>query len=290
MNLTFLPERILKEINNINIDKVYEIRLRKNAAITIFYDKAYYFLTSEGLKKTQNKAIICLENDINQIINKVTDYSFYASSESIKEGYLTTEDGIRIGLVGTCVFEREKIITIKDFTSLVIRIPHNVIGCSDEIFKHINNKCLNNTLIISPPRFGKTTILKDLIRNLDALENNILVIDERGELSSKIDNSNADIIKYSNKLYAFEYGIRSVSPNIVITDELATKSDWECARKASLSGVKIIASCHGKSIEDIINKEFFLPNLFEAYVILDSKETAGKILAIYDKNLEKIND
>ena len=91
-----------------------------------------------------------------------------------------------------------------------------------------------------------------------------------------------DSIKYSDKNYAFNIGIRSMSPQIVITDELQTEKDWNCVERAVTDGVKIIASCHGNCIDDIKNKPYFNRNFFERYVVLDGEKSAGTVKGIFD--------
>ncbi len=286
MNLSFLPLEIYSALKSLNIDKLYEIRLRTSFPIIINYDNNKFYLSSNGGKTLlKSNAIICLDEYINYIIKTVCEHSVYAYNDRICNGYLTTKDGVRIGIAGECVFEKNSIITMKNFSSLNIRIPHEIIGCAQKIYeKIINNKSVFNTLLISPPFCGKTTILKDIVRLLnDDLDCSILIIDERGEFS-KIKGQNIDSIMFSDKEYAFNCGLRSMSPSIVITDEICTKSDWKCVNTASISGVKIIASVHAYSVQDVINKQYYIPNIFERYVLLKSSREPGVIENIYDKD------
>ena len=149
-------------------------------------------------------------------------------------------------------------------------------------------KEIMNSLIISPPSFGKTTILKDIIEKYnEKISKPILIIDERGEFAD-VDGENIDRVVYSNKLYAFTCGIRSMSPSIVFTDEIVTSLDWDCVKSASNCGVKVVASCHGASIEDVVSKPFFCKGIFERYFILESKEYPGILKSVYDKDLKLI--
>lgn len=290
MDFAFLPNRIYNSISNIPIDNLYEIRLRIDYPITINYANKFAYLCTDGITMFAKNAIKCVGGDIEYIINCVTEHSLYAYNESIKNGFITTKDGIRIGLAGECVLNEGQVRTIKNFSSVNLRIPHEVIGCANDTYKYIYNKDkFNNTLIISPPGCGKTTILKDLVRLLNANKNinSILIIDERGEFSL-ISGEKIDNIKYSDKLFAFNSGIRALSPQIVITDELVNKGDWECVSQAVFSGVKIIATCHGATIENIINKHYFINNIFNRYVILENKLFSGRIDKVYDENFNLI--
>lgn len=287
MDLSFLPKVYVEALNNVQVDKLYEIRIRSDFAVTCKIAGKDVYLSHNGITLLKKDAIIAKKTHIEQIIKSVTEFSPYAHNERIKQGFLTTQDGIRIGIAGECVFDKGNIITIKNINSLNIRIPHVVPGCSNEILKKILTDRLYNTLIISPPLCGKTTVLKDLAFKLNAINiGAILLIDERGEFSI-VKGENIDLIKFSDKLYAFEYGLRSMSPKIVITDELSSLNDWTCVERASSSGVIIIASCHGYSVDDVKKKEFFNKHVFERYVVLKNDEV-GVVKGVYDGEFIKL--
>ncbi len=282
MELGFLPLIIKNAISNVNLDKLYEIRLRLDQPIKINLDGEYNYLLN-----TSNEKMITTNIHFDEIIKKVTEYSFYAHNEKVKSGYLYAAGGVRIGLCGECVFDNGKIITIKNVTSMNIRLPHNIDGCSNKFFDNIvkQNKIFN-TLIISPPFYGKTTMLKDVANKLNKLNfGNILIIDERGEFAD-VQGDNIDKISFCNKSYAFEYGVRVMSPSVVIADELVGDDDWNYVNNASKSGVNIIASIHAGSIDDIINKSYFNKEVFQRYVVVSGK--IGAVGAVYDENFRLI--
>lgn len=294
----FLPKEYLDGLSFVNLDKIYALRLRINQPVIVNGDGFNKYLSVKGLTKNYKDAIFCSLQHILSIIEIITERSLYAFNDKIKQGYLTTKDGVRVGLAGECVNDGEKIITIKNVSSINIRVPHNINGCSNEVYKVIVNFLnvdgqdehisINNTLIISPPTKGKTTILKDLAKKINSnLDKNLLIIDERQEFSD-IKGKNIDVIKNSSKLYAFNYAIRSMAPDIVITDELSCKEDWDCVKKASNSGVNIIASCHGAKIEDVVNNEFFINGVFDRFVILDNGIKPGVIKCVYNSNFVKL--
>ncbi len=286
MNLDFLPKKFYYAISKLDFDKLYHIRLRAGFAVTIIYDSQKLFLGQGGVTLSTNNAIVCDTNDINEIIVNVTERSLYAFNEKIKQGYINTKSGIRIGLLGECIFDKGQIITIKNINGLSIRIPHEIVGAANLVVeKVVCNNEVYNSLIVSPPGYGKTTILKDLTKQLNyKYKYSILIIDERGEFLN-ISGENIDAIRYSDKLFAFNYSIRSIAPEIVITDELCTIEDWNAVKFCANCGVKVIASCHGKDIDDVINKDFYIKNVFDRYIILDSGNAPGQLLNVYDGRL-----
>lgn len=283
MDLTFFPKEIFIELAKLNLDNLTEIRLRINYPILITYNGIRDNLLSN------NKVIIATKRHVDEIIQNITEKSIYAFNNNIKQGFLTTKDGVRVGLSGKCVFENSNLVTISEFSSLNVRIPHLVKDCSDDIFPYIfqeNN--LLNSLIVSVPAKGKTTLLKDITLKLNQLKyGNILVIDERNEFSC-INGEYIDKITYSDKYYAFSYGLRSMSPEIIITDELSSESDWNFAKSSINSGIKLIASCHANTKEELINKNYFIKNIFDRYIFLKNHQIAGVLDKVYDREFNML--
>jgi stage III sporulation protein AA len=281
--LEFLPQNIKDGLAHINLQHVYEIRLRANKPTTLNYQGKYQYLGRKGLTSIEELAIVCSFEDIENSVFLAGKCSVYSVENQIKQGFLTA-DGVRIGLAGEYVFENEKILAIRNFSSLCIRVPHEVINSGLKLYNICMSNIIYNLLIISPPGVGKTTILRDLSRILSVkTRKNILICDERGELSLGNIGNSCDVIKFSDKKTAFEVGIRTMRPDIIITDELSLL-DCEPLQKAVSAGVKIFASAHFSDIR-YVNKEFF--QIFERFALLDSDEI-GKIHHIYDGNGEEI--
>ena len=283
MKLNFLPSRYLSAISNIDENYIYEIRLRLGFPVIVNFNLTRKYLTNNNLSLDKNKTIICNENDIKHIINEITEQSVYAFTDKIKNGYITTKDGVRVGISGECVFDNDNIRTIKNFSSLLIRVPHEIFGSAEEVFNRIKSKdFVDSSLIFSPPFLGKTTILKDLARIIDQkFDKSILIIDERGEFSS-VKGENIDKIKFSSKSYAFNYAIRSLAPSLIITDELVGSEDYNFVLNAVNSGVKVIASCHSDSIQSLSKKQGFIKGVFDRLVLLGNNGNIGKIKAVYN--------
>ncbi len=283
----FLPLHISNMLNELDLDNLTEIRIRTNHPIIINYYNRKYFLGTSGPTNDENKSIIATKQDVDYVILTLTEKSLYAYNDNIKLGFLTSKSGVRVGICGTCVFEHNNIITIKNIESLCIRIPHEIVGCSDELFEKLLLDKRKNVLIISPPGYGKTTLLKDLIRNYNNKTNfNLLVVDERNELRSC--GCNVDTIKHCNKQYAINVATRSMSPDIIFMDELMNIEDYKGVEIAKYCGVNVISTIHAETLKDVISKFNNASLIFDYFILLNKGDKPGELKAIYDNNLNEI--
>lgn len=275
--------------NTIEIQSIEEIRLRTNKKIAIKYGQEVIFIE-----------YIVTQEDILETFEKICENSVYSYKKQICEGFITIKGGNRVGITGSAVMENEKIVNIDYISSLNFRISREKYGCSKEILKYIldiENKTIFNTLIVSPPGGGKTTILKDLIRNISTgiPEFNFKaktcgVVDERGEISAMYRGiaqndlgDLTDVIENIPKSLGMKMVIRSMAPSIIFCDEIGSKEDVEAICYAVCSGVKGVFTAHANTMEELknnveINK--LLNNHFiQRVIILDSNQK-GKIKEI----------
>ena len=281
-------------VKSFSFNDINEIRMRINQPILICIKNKKYTLKGE-------EPILATRFLIDQFIRRITENSIYAVNDDIVEGFITLPNGIRVGLAGTVVSEDGKIVTIKNFTSVNIRIPHRVDNCSLAAFEYIIEPNVNNTLIISPPGAGKTTFIRDIITQISNknIPINTLVVDERNEISSSVEGvplldlgKFCDIYTSGSKKYAFSNGIRSMAPDLIITDEIRIDKDLEGIINAVNSGVNVIATIHAKGIIDLKKNPSFNrvidDKLFTRYVVLSKDNGPGTLDYIYDENFNLI--
>lgn len=282
--LEFLPQKIKNALRHVNLQYVYELRLRANKPTTVSWKGGYRYLCEFGLTDNRQKAIVCTSEDLSDCIYRAGAYSVYSVEEQLKQGFLTAANGERIGIAGEYVLDKGQPLALRNFNGLCIRVPHEVLGCGGEIYKICMSDKEGNVLLTSSPGLGKTTILRDLARILsENTKKNILICDERGEISVGNTGESCDIIKYSSKEGAFEAGIRTMRPDIIITDEI-TLHDLKAIEKAVFAGVRVIATAHYTEIARI-SEPFF--DLFDYFVLLEEGEI-GKIKGIYNKRREEL--
>ncbi|WP_164914369.1 stage III sporulation protein AA [Aminipila luticellarii] len=229
---------------------------------------------------------------LNNLINRMLNYSFYAYETELANGYITIEGGHRAGVCGKVVLEKGTVKLIKDISSLNIRCSREIIGASDECIKSIlkPDGSVHNTLIVSPPKCGKTTLLRDLIRNLSCKGYRVGVCDERSEIAGSYRGNTSydlgprtDILDGCPKEQGIIMLIRAMSPNIIATDEIGKSADIYAIETAMCAGVNLITTIHGNSYEDVLNSaigSLVKRGIFSCIIFLSNIPTTGSIREI----------
>ena len=269
--LEFLAPRLRNALRTVNSNLLYELRIRTDKPLRINLGGEFCYLGENGVCERAEFAIVPTAEEVEETLFAASDYSVYAVENQLKRGFVTGKEGERIGVAGTVVYDANGVLSVHSVTSLCIRIPHAIMGCSVEIYERCFSKEIGSLLIMAPPGEGKTTILRDLTRLIsEKTRLNILVSDERGELSAGDLGATSDIVRFADKQTAFTAGIRAMRPDLIVTDELLS-DDYAAVRRAKESGILVIASAHLKRYEDVPDK------LFEWYVLLNGLGKIGKI-------------
>jgi stage III sporulation protein AA len=285
---------------SLNFDKVQEIRLRVQAPLLLVMDNREYYVTENGRLSSQRKeAYVVSQEELKETMEHISRHSLYAFEEEVKQGFLTIQGGHRIGLAGKAILDERGIRTIKYISFLNIRLAHQIIGCADRIMPYLyENKEVLHTLIISPPRCGKTTLLRDVIRQLSNGVGsqkgvNVGVVDERSEIGACFHGApqndlgiRTDILDCCPKAKGMMMMIRTMSPRVIAVDEVGSREDLDAMEYVMNCGCKLVATVHGNSVEDMLQKpvlqRLIQEKRFERYILLDNQKEIGHLGGIFD--------
>lgn len=284
--LRCLPTQLAKLILEHNIQKLEEIRIRANKPVILKLGQVEIVL---------NYTITT--NEIIKILQNICNNSIYTYQNQICNGFITLPGGNRVGIAGNVVIKDGQVSNISYIYSLNFRISHQINGASDNILKYVldtENNTIFNTLIVSPPGAGKTTMIRDLAKRISNGINEInfrgldvSIIDERGEIAAMTKGITfndvgirTDVLDNVPKSIGIRMAVRSMAPKVIIADEIGNKDDVNIINYAICSGVKCIFTAHGSNMEDLlknseINKIINL-QLFSKIIFLDEKQK-GKI-------------
>lgn len=282
-----------------SVPNIHEIRIRVGQPLMINTASGEFFISASGNLCDIGQAYIVKDRDIKEIVEYISNYSPYAYEEELRNGYITISKGNRIGVCGKAVVGNDGVTTIRNISSLNIRMSKEYIGCSDKYIELLyENSKLCHTLIISPPCCGKTTLLRDIIRNIsDGYGNRkgmtIGVVDERSEIAAcyeGVPQNNlgirTDVMDACPKAYGILMLIRSMGPKVIAVDEIGNKEDVKAIEYSINCGCKIIATIHGDSFDELKQKNVMaslLENkIFQRYIIMSNLPKMGTIREIYN--------
>ncbi len=275
-------ENILKQEIGEKYNILEEIRIRVGKPIVLKFNNY------EKIVRYQVN-----RDEILNILQSVCENSIYSYQKQIAEGFVTINGGHRVGISGSCVIENEKVININYINSLNFRISRQILGCSNNILKHILNleeNSVYNTLIVSPPGAGKTTLLRDIVRQVSSGIRSLKfkgidvgIVDERSEIASLYKGVpqndigiKSDVIENVSKSIGIRMLVRSMAPKVIVADEIGGFEDIDVINYAMCSGCKGIFSAHGSNFDDIylnpVLKKLINSHLFETIIFLNPYE------------------
>ena len=298
---------------NINENTIEEIRIRVDRPVILKYP--------EGKEDILDHVVT--QNEILNILQSLCNNSIYSYQSQICDGYITLQGGHRVGITGNVAMKDGKITNVNYVSSLNFRIAREIIGASDEILKEvitrksnsasqnnyrnsnidnndISNLEINNTLIVSRPGCGKTTVLRDLVRNISNKGFTVSLIDERGEIASMYKGIpqndiglRTDVMDNVTKSLGMKIAVRTMAPQVIVADEIGTEGDLEAINYGICSGVKGIFTAHGSDISELRQNEtlnkLYEEKLFKRIIFLENRGKMGKVYYL-DRNMYKTVD
>ncbi|HHY73082.1 MAG TPA: stage III sporulation protein AA [Bacillus bacterium] len=290
-----IVERICQYSQSVQ-EKIEEIRIRIDRPLELVIDGEPFY---------PNGYIVTKHDGLN-LLNKLSDYSIYTLEEELKRGFITIRGGHRVGLAGKVITEKGQVKAIKEVTSFNIRVAKEKIGICNYFIPYLYNDRWLNTIIFGSPQTGKTTLLRDIARAISSgnYERNIPsfkvgIVDERSEIAGCVKGvpqhhfgPRLDVLDACPKAEGMMMLIRSMSPDVLVVDEIGREEDTEAILEAVNAGVRLIVTVHGFDIEDLYRrpslKSLMELQVFERFVGLTRAFGPGTVTSILDKNGEVI--
>lgn len=306
--MPYLPAAIkplLAELNPADKDALEEIRCTMGAPLALrFHTREGYLAATGGLTNVGAEAVLCDMELMRRLTLLLTDSSFYALEEELRRGYITLPGGHRAGLTGRAVLEHGSVRGLRDISSVNIRLARAIPGVALTLLPCLiaQNRLLP-TLLIAPPRAGKTTLLRDLAYQLS--EGTILpplrvgIVDERSELAALRGGqpqlpvgSRTDVLDGCPKAEGLMMLIRSMSPEVLICDEIGRPEDARALEDAANAGIPVIASAHAANVTELTARPVLAglvaARAFGRLVVLSHRQGPGTLEALLDGDLQSV--
>lgn len=291
-----LPRNVRLLLNRERLDESHmqELRLRIGKPLLMVYKGRERMIENQ-----RDGPYIVTNEDIREMMEYVSNYSLYAYEQEMKQGFITIEGGHRVGITGQAIIENGRVKNLRHISSINLRMSHEALGCADPVFPYITQEGrLCHTLIASPPGCGKTTLLRDMIRQIS--DGNrwiggmaVGVVDERSEIGGCFRGVpqnelgiRTDILDGCPKAEGMTMLIRSMSPAVLAVDEIGSAEDVHAIEHAMHCGCRMLATIHADSMEELRKKPLIdrmvAEKRFERYILLGKRERVGQISGLFD--------
>ena len=284
-----LPKAVARPLNALPDGSLREIRVRAGQSIRL---------------STRQGETICpcepTPQQVAQMAEALCEHALYARAEEQRSGFVTLRGGHRMGLCGRVICQGQSIRALRDISSFCIRIAGQWRGAADGLIGQLTdeNGFCRSTLIVGLPGMGKTTLLRDSLRRLSEAGRRVCVVDERSEIAAMCDGLPqlevgpcTDVLDGCGKEAGLRWLLRSLSPEVLVTDELSDTLDAQAALEANRSGVSKLATVHGRDLDSVCGRNTLYPLIrdraFERYAVLDVHEV-GKLAGIYDRDFQPV--
>lgn len=277
----YLPENVLRVVMKTDSElkkEVCEVRLRAEAPLSFSTYSKNLIVTPEGRISQKTKdAFICTSRDVTQAVNKFCEGSVYRYMSTINSGYIVTPEGVRVGVSGEGIYEKNKIASVSSFSSLNIRLSRDIEGSGDKLSRYVSLHKGASVLILSPPGYGKTTVIRSVAKALSegkfSSPLRVSLIDERGEILPKGNIGLIDRFLGYSKPDGIEIAVRLFSPEYIICDEIGLSDDTKAILSVQNSGVPFIATAHAKNLSEALLRpninELIKARVFDTFVRLE---------------------
>jgi len=314
--LEWLPSSIRTALAHLPanwMNRAEEIRIRIDRPLEVVAAGEYTFVTPDGrLTLSAEQAFKPAREDCAKLLDRVTNHSFYTMEEELRRGYITVRGGHRIGIAGRAVLENGRVRTLQQIGGFNIRIAREVRGSAEQLLPLLWDpvrEAFHHTLIVSPPQRGKTTLLRDAARAVASggwssperggRPRKVGIVDERSEIAACVDGRptfdvgpRTDVLDACPKAEGMMMLIRSMSPEVLIVDELGREEDAEAVLEAAHAGIAVMATAHGRGPDDVRERPSLAPlfaeRVFTRIVTLAPRGPTGTILDIRDASGERI--